>query len=611
VYNGYAQRSASGDLLATSGVERSAMASLKLYVLGPPRLEDHDQPITLNLRKALALIVYLVVSGQSQSRDALATLLWPDSDQREGRARLRRTLHRLQQDLGDSILDASPETIRLQPGAALWLDSAAFRQHVTAGLPAAPNAALAPDRLAHLEAAIDLYTDDFLAGFTLPDSPAFDEWQFFVRESLRQLYGQVLEQLIAAHRTAEAWDTAIPYARRWVALDALHEPAQRTLIQLYAQAGQPTAAARQYQECVRLLKAELGVAPEDETTALYEAIRTRQFAPPAPAEPPRVPPPAVIEPAPDERYVLEEVLATGGQGVEPLASIEAHEQQIRFCAAPDGVQIAYATVGAGPMLVKAANWLSHLEFDWDSPVWRHWLAGLSAHHTLVRYDERGCGLSDWDVDEFSLDAWVGDLETVVDRLGLERFPLLGISQGGAVAVAYAVRHPEKVSRLILYGSYARGWWKRNISPEEREETETLLTLTKLGWGRSNPMFRQVFTTSFIPEATIEQIHWFNDLQRKSTSPKNAVKFLHAFYEIDVSDLARQVTAPTLVLHAREDGRVPFAAGRELAGLIPGARFVPLESRNHILLESEPAWRRFLADVARFLGEPATAEWGRS
>src|SRR6266508_2174093 len=261
---------------------RHIMALLKLLLFGSPRLERDGRPIELNLRKALALLVYLAVSGQGHSRDALATLLWPESDGREARARLRRTLHRLTQALGVDILDAGPDAIRLHPTADLWLDCAAFRQHVTAGLPA-PTDPLAPQRLAHLTAAIELYADDFLAGFTLPDSPAFDEWQFFVRESLRQLYGQVLEQLIAAHRAAEAWDTAIPYARRWVALDPLHEPAQRTLIQLYAQAGQSAAAARQYQECVRLLAAELGAAPEEETTALYEAIKSRRLSSPTAA----------------------------------------------------------------------------------------------------------------------------------------------------------------------------------------------------------------------------------------------------------------------------------------------------------------------------------------
>src|SRR4051812_5266329 len=268
------------------------MTYLKLFVLGAPRMEHDGQPLELNLRKALALLVYLAVSGQPHSRDALATLLWPESDGREGRARLRRTLHRLQEAIGNDILESGPEAIRLHPHADLWLDSAAFRQHVTAGLAADPQDAVAPERLAYLNAAVELYPDDFLAGFTLPDSPAFDEWQFFQRESLHQLYGQALEQLVQAHQSTSAYGDAIRYARRWVALDVLHEAAHRTLMRLYAFAGQHAAAARQYQECVRVLEAELGAEPEQETTALYELIRTRQLTPPG-AE--RKPPP--IHPA--------------------------------------------------------------------------------------------------------------------------------------------------------------------------------------------------------------------------------------------------------------------------------------------------------------------------
>ena len=277
------------------------------------------------------------------------------------------------------------------------------------------------------------------------------------------------------------------------------------------------------------------------------------------------------------------------------------QQQIRFCASPGGVRLAYATCGAGPPLVKAANWLSHLEFDWESPVWRHWLRELSAYHTLVRYDERGCGLSDWDVEDCSLDAWVRDLETVVDAAGLERFPLLGISQGGPIAVAYSVRHPEKVSHLILYGSYARGRHYRNLTLEQKAERALMLELVKHGWGSEHAAFRQVFTSFFIPEGTPEQIGWFNELQRISTSPEMAARIIGGFDAIDVRDLAPEVTAPTLVLHAESEQRVPFAEGRLLASLIPGARFVPLEGKNHILLENEPAWWRLLAEVRSFLG----------
>jgi pimeloyl-ACP methyl ester carboxylesterase/tRNA A-37 threonylcarbamoyl transferase component Bud32 len=280
------------------------------------------------------------------------------------------------------------------------------------------------------------------------------------------------------------------------------------------------------------------------------------------------------------------------------------DQQIRFCTSSDGVGIAYATTGSGPPLVKAANWLSHLEVDGKSPVWRHWIRELSRHHTLVRYDERGCGLSDWNVDEFSLEAWVRDLEAVVDALELERFPLLGISQGGPIAIAYATRHPERVSHLILHGSYARGVSHRGVSEQEREERELLLSLIRVGWGKDHPAFRQVFTSLFIPDGTTEQIQWFNELQRVSAKPENAARMCAAFYTLDVRALAPQVRAPTLVLHGTGDMRIPFAEGRLLATLIPGARFVPIESRNHLILESEPGWPRFLQEVRRFLAVPA-------
>jgi serine/threonine protein kinase/pimeloyl-ACP methyl ester carboxylesterase len=280
------------------------------------------------------------------------------------------------------------------------------------------------------------------------------------------------------------------------------------------------------------------------------------------------------------------------------------DQQIRFCTSSDGVGIAYATTGSGPPLVKAANWLSHLEVDGKSPVWRHWIRELSRHHTLVRYDERGCGLSDWNVDEFSLEAWVRDLEAVVDALELERFPLLGISQGGPIAIAYATRHPERVSHLILHGSYARGVSHRGLSEQEREERELLLGLIRVGWGKDHPAFRQVFTSLFIPDGTTEQIQWFNELQRVSAKPENAARMCAAFYTLDVRALAPQVRAPTLVLHGTGDMRIPFAEGRLLATLIPGARFVPIESRNHLILESEPGWPRFLQEVRSFLGVPA-------
>jgi class 3 adenylate cyclase/pimeloyl-ACP methyl ester carboxylesterase len=273
-------------------------------------------------------------------------------------------------------------------------------------------------------------------------------------------------------------------------------------------------------------------------------------------------------------------------------------QEIRYCRAPDGVHIAYTQIGHGPPLVRTGHWMSHLEFDWDGPIFGHLLHGLARHHTLLRYDARGNGLSDWEVDEISFDAWVGDLESVVDAAGLTRFPLLGMSQGCAVSIAYAVRHPERVSHLILFGGFALGGNK--VSPEERARRDALGLLMRTGWGADNPAFRQIFTSQFMPEATKEQADWFNELQRRTTSPEGAFRYWSVVGNVDVRDLCAKVTAPTLVLHVRDDARVPIAAGRQMASLIPGARFVTLPGKNHMMLEGEPAAARFFEELERFL-----------
>jgi pimeloyl-ACP methyl ester carboxylesterase/DNA-binding CsgD family transcriptional regulator len=278
----------------------------------------------------------------------------------------------------------------------------------------------------------------------------------------------------------------------------------------------------------------------------------------------------------------------------------AAKQQIRFARGHDGVRLAYASVGSGPTLIKAATWLSHLEYDWNSPVWSHLLRELSSHCNFVRYDERGCGLSDWAVDDLSFESWVRDLETVVDAVGADRFALLGVSQGAPIAIAYAVRHPERVSHLVLHGGYARGRWVRSETPEQREEAETMTKLAGLGWGKADPSFRQFFTSQFIPSGTAEQHEWFNELERISTSPANAARFMSEFGRIDVTALLPQVACPTLVLHSRHEVRQPFEEGRLLATTIPNAQFVPIESRNHLLLESEPGWSRWIAAVREFL-----------
>jgi class 3 adenylate cyclase/pimeloyl-ACP methyl ester carboxylesterase len=292
------------------------------------------------------------------------------------------------------------------------------------------------------------------------------------------------------------------------------------------------------------------------------------------------------------------VAATAAEAVAAAAA--PYEQEIHFCQAKDGVQLAYSRIGQGPAIVKTGNWMTHLEFDFESPIWRHLYRELSLNHSVYRYDARGNGLSDREVPNVSFENFVDDLEAVVDAANIERFVLLGISQGCSVSIAYAVRHPERVSHLVLFGGYAVGWRKRTLSAAEKEAAEAMLTLMRVGWGQENPAFRQLFTSQFIPDATKEQADWFNELQRISISPAGAVRNLVASGETDVSALLSQVRAPTLVMHARHDARVPFESGRRMAAGIPGARFVPLESRNHLILESEPAFVRFLEELKAFI-----------
>lgn len=282
-------------------------------------------------------------------------------------------------------------------------------------------------------------------------------------------------------------------------------------------------------------------------------------------------------------------------------------QSITFCQSFDGARIAIAASGQGPPLLRAAHWLSHVEHDAESPVWRPWLETLSARWRYIRHDQRGCGLSDAGSAGFSLEASVADLEAVADHLRLERFALLGMSQGGAAAITYAARHPQRVTHLVLVGAYARGALRRAESAEETLEAQTLVNLVRLGWGRDNPAFRQVFTNQFIPAGTPVQHQWWNELERLTASPENAARILESFHAIDVSAVARELRLPVLVMHSRGDARVPFEEGRRLAALIPDAQFVPLDSDNHVLLEAEPAWGRFLAELRGFLQQDVPAQ----
>ena len=277
-------------------------------------------------------------------------------------------------------------------------------------------------------------------------------------------------------------------------------------------------------------------------------------------------------------------------------------QRIRYLNTRDGVRLAWAEAGgAGPVLVKAANWMTHLEYDWESPVWRHWLYFFSENYRFMRHDERGCGMTDWQVGDLSFERWIEDLDAVIAAANLrEPFALLGISQGAATCIAYAAKYPERVSHLILYGGYARGAYHRD-DPDKKRFYRAMIELVRLGWGSDNPTFRQVFTSRFVPGASDEQISWFNELCRKTTSPETAAQLLEARAEVNVLPLLGKVRTPTLVLHSRQDEVIPIEEGRILAAGIPNAEFIGLDSKNHVLLEHEPAWERFCEEVLKFTG----------
>ncbi|HVP54985.1 MAG TPA: alpha/beta fold hydrolase [Candidatus Eisenbacteria bacterium] len=316
-------------------------------------------------------------------------------------------------------------------------------------------------------------------------------------------------------------------------------------------------------------------------------------------------PPKYIETVPRHgyRFIVEVDRVASGPIPVKLEPARQHadtpEQEIRFFTASDGVRIAYTIGGEGPTLVRTIDWLNHLDFEWRSPILRHWLSQIMRHNTLVRYDQRGSGLSDWNVEDFSFERTVKDFEELVEAAGLDRFAIFGGCQGAAVATAYTARHPERVTKLIFTGAFANGW----PAPGDgvMEQFNALLTLIRLGWGRDNPAFRQLWSTLFHPDADSVQMDWMNELQRISTSPENAVRMMLEFPKIKVLDLLPSLTCPTLVIHSRDDAAVPVQEGRLVAARVRGARFVELLSRSHLVGPGDPAWDVFVEEFSAFLG----------
>jgi DNA-binding SARP family transcriptional activator/alpha-beta hydrolase superfamily lysophospholipase len=547
---------------------------LSLRLLGEIELVRGGKPLTLPAsKKTRALLAYLAITAKAHRRERLCNLFWDVPD--DPRGALRWSLSKLR-----ALVD-EPDRPRIAGGReTVSFDAEGVDIDVLTARRRAQNDGGIP--LAELKKIADLFRGEFLEGLDLATCPEFEAWRAAEREEARALHRRVLTSLI--DRLAPSPAEALPYARVLVGIDPYALSAHETLLRLLAGAGRLREAEEQFAVSSR----QLAEASQRSANALGESwralsrARSDAGAAPAPA------PAGVPAPAPERRH----------------AALK-RSQTIRFCIASDGVRIAYSTVGHGPPLVKCANWLNHLEFDWESPVWRHWMEELSRDRMLVRYDERGNGLSDWNVDDISFEAFVRDLETVVDAAGLERFALFGISQGVGVSIAYAVRHPERVSRLVLHAGYLKGWRARGV-PEEIERREAMSRLILSGWGQDNPAFRQIFTTFYIPDGTPEQMQWFNELLRVSTSPANALRLVDAFSRIDVTALASQVRVPTLVTCSRHDAAIPYDQSRSLASLIPGARFVLLEGRNHIILQHEPAWPRFASELRAFLAEDADA-----
>nr|WP_298412677.1 alpha/beta hydrolase [uncultured Halomonas sp.] len=497
-------------------------------------------------RKTRALLAYLALTGRPQRRDRLCEMFWDIPD--DPRAALRWSLSKLRSVVNDAIT----ERLVADRERVTFLDDQVEIdiRHLAIGL---KQEGLAVVPLREMK---DRLSEPLLEGLDLPNQEAFQRWLTAERQEAQRLHVCVLQRL-ASHADLTP-DQALPWTRAWLEADPFNrEAATRLLTRLR----------------------QLALHQEAESLSRKLAQRFRD----AGLEWPLRPTPEQLVSKPDSDHHRQ---------------LLAH-QKIHFCTAKDGVRIAYACVGEGTPLVKAANWLTHLELDWDAPIWSPLFRELASEHLLVRYDERGNGLSDWDVGEISFDVFVTDLETVIDTLGLERFALLGISQGAAVSIEYTVRHPQRVSHLILFGAYAAGW-RVNASPRMLKEREAILTLTEAGWGQDNPAYRQIFSSTFMPDATLEELAWFNDFQRRTTSPDNAVRFLSAFGDIDVRHRLGLVSVPTLVIHSKGDRRIPIGSAWEIAATIPDAQFMSLESDGHLLLGREPAAQAFVEAVRRFV-----------
>lgn len=526
---------------------------LSIRTFGPLQISFEDAQLSLPAsRKTRALLGYMLLSQAPQRRDRLCELFWDIPD--DPRGALRWSLSKLRplvNTQGVTRLAADRERVSID-GSTISVDFHEVR--------ACANRADAD--IGELADAWECANRLLMEDCELPNQPDFAAWLAQQRNEAVRLRIRLARHL--SLKEGMSPEDVEKWTERWLA-DAPFDP----VAALHA-----VAAKR------RLGRQQEAVLLSEE---LDKAFRDAEIDPPDWSKDP---------------FVSEISV-----GVPPayLDDTAAPRQAVRFVQAEDEISLAWATVGdpRNPPLVKAANWLSHLELDWEAPIWSPLYRELAKSYHFIRYDERGCGLSDWDVPDISFESFVTDLELVVDAAGLDRFPLLGISQGAAVSIEYAARHPDRVTQLILFGGYAAGW-RHMATPDEVREREAVMVLTETGWGRDNPSYRHLFSQTFMPSATAEELRWFDEFQRLTTSPENAVRFLDAFADIDVRDRLKDVQAPTMVIHSRDDMRIPMSSGRSLAAQIPNAEFTGLESANHLLIGREPASAEFLKTVRHFL-----------
>ncbi|WP_428410034.1 alpha/beta fold hydrolase [Hyphococcus sp.] len=529
--------------------------TLAIDLIGPIAVRRNGEPVALpQSKKTRALLAYLALNEGPQRRERLCEIFWQLPD--DPRGSLRWALSKLRSVVNDDEVErikANREYVSFD-GAGVSVDLAELHE--------AAERALGSGDADAMERVALAFGGDLMDDLALDGQPEFEQFRLAERERARVARLKLLRALAAkldgdhARRADRLYEL--------VEIEPYDADAHVKLVAALAQAGRRAEAERQKALSEKALRGVDGADPSRLAAAL-SAKPAQKNSPPAPSRAP------------------------------------ALRQDIRFCKTKDGVRIAYATAGEGPPLVKAANWLNHLEYDWQSPVWNHVFSSLTSKVRLVRYDARGNGLSDWNVDDFAIERQVDDLEAVVDALQLRRFPLIGISQGCAVSIVYAARHPDRVTKLVLIGGYAKGW-RVGGTPERVKQNEAMVTLTRGGWGQDNAAFRQLFTSLFMPDAPPENQQWFNELQRKTTSPENAANLLSSLGNVDVTEHLDKIKAPALVLHARGDLRVPLGSGRELAAAIPDARFHMLESNNHLMPENDPAWPVCRDAVDAFLAE---------